>query len=65
MEKDDPFCSFCGKEKADVRKLIAGGGPALRHMSHLRGRATPLVFICNECIELCVQIVAPEPDVGS
>ena len=34
------YCSFCGKEKAEVGYLVAG----------------PSVFICNECIELCRDI---------
>jgi hypothetical protein len=34
-------CSFCGKEKSEVSKLIAG----------------PMVYICNECVELCVEII--------
>ena len=34
------YCSFCGKEKAEVGYLVAG----------------PAVFICNECIELCREI---------
>ena len=34
------YCSFCGKSQHEVRKLIAG----------------PTVFICDECIELCVEI---------
>lgn len=34
------YCSFCGKEKADVAYLVAG----------------PTVFICNECVELCREI---------
>ena len=34
-------CSFCGKGKGDVEKLIAG----------------PRVFICNECVNLCIEIV--------
>ncbi len=38
-------CSFCNKDRALVRKLIAGSG----------------VFICNECVELCNQILAAEP----
>lgn len=37
-------CSFCGKSQKQVRKLIAGPG----------------VYICNECIDLCVDIVAEE-----
>jgi len=34
------YCSFCGKEQADVGYLVAG----------------PCVFICNECVELCREI---------
>jgi len=37
-------CSFCGKSQHKVRKLIAG----------------PTVFICNECIELCNDIIRSE-----
>src|SRR3990172_297792 len=37
-------CSFCGKSQNDVRKLIAG----------------PTVYICDECIELCNDIIAEE-----
>jgi ATP-dependent Clp protease ATP-binding subunit ClpX len=40
------ICSFCGKEQNDVRKLIAG----------------PSVFICNECIELCKDIMDDESE---
>ena len=39
-------CSFCGKSQKDVKKLIAG----------------PTVYICNECIELCNDIIAEERD---
>ena len=35
------YCSFCGKSQHEVRKLIAG----------------PSVFICDECIELCNDII--------
>ncbi|RMH60293.1 MAG: ATP-dependent Clp protease ATP-binding subunit ClpX [Zetaproteobacteria bacterium] len=38
------YCSFCGKSQHDVQKLIAG----------------PSVFICNECIELCNEIIQEE-----
>ena len=38
------FCSFCGKSQHEVRKLIAG----------------PSVFICNECIDLCNDIIKEE-----
>jgi hypothetical protein len=43
-------CSFCGKSQHDVAKLIAG----------------PFVFICNECVAMCDDIVAerPVPDNG-
>jgi hypothetical protein len=41
-------CSFCGKSQNEVRKLVAG----------------PSVHICDECVELCQNIVAQEVDVG-
>ena len=34
-------CSFCSKDQYDVKKLIAG----------------PIVFICDECIEICLDII--------
>ena len=37
-------CSFCGKGQDEVKKLIAG----------------PTVYICNECVELCNEIMADE-----
>ncbi len=43
-DKDQFFCSFCGKNQKDVKKLIAG----------------PSVYICNECIKLCGDIVEDE-----
>src|SRR5947207_7631525 len=39
-------CSFCGKSQHEVRKIIAG----------------PTVFICDECIDLCNDIIAAECD---
>jgi len=39
-------CSFCGKSQDEVRKLIAG----------------PTVYICDECIDLCNDIIAEEID---
>ncbi len=39
-------CSFCGKSQDEVRKLIAG----------------PTVYICDECIELCNEIIAEETE---
>ncbi len=52
MSKDDKtsdskstlYCSFCGKSQHEVRKLIAG----------------PTVFICDECVELCMDIIREE-----
>ncbi len=46
-EKDNKnilYCSFCGKSQHEVRKLIAG----------------PTVFICDECVELCMDIIKEE-----
>ncbi|MCL4748587.1 MAG: hypothetical protein KJ015_00415 [Myxococcales bacterium] len=45
-------CSFCGKSKGEVERLIQGGGkqPA---------GELPVVFICNECIDLCANIIRP------
>ena len=40
-KKDTLYCSFCGKSQFEVKKLIAG----------------PAVFICNECIELCLDVI--------
>src|ERR1043165_6566099 len=42
------YCSFCGKSQHEVRKLIAG----------------PSVLICNECIELCNDIIREEAGSG-
>jgi ATP-dependent Clp protease ATP-binding subunit ClpX len=48
--KDDPndnlFCSFCGKNQKEVKKLIAG----------------PAVYICDECIQLCSEIIDEETE---
>ena len=38
-------CSFCGKSQMDVTKLIAGPG----------------VYVCNECIDICNEIIADKP----
>ena len=40
-DKDALFCSFCGKSQKEVKKLIAG----------------PTVFVCDECVELCMDII--------
>jgi ATP-dependent Clp protease ATP-binding subunit ClpX len=49
-KKEDPndnlFCSFCGKNQKEVKKLIAG----------------PAVYICDECIQLCSEIIDEEND---
>ncbi|MBC33241.1 MAG: ATP-dependent Clp protease ATP-binding subunit ClpX, partial [Rickettsiales bacterium] len=47
--KNTLFCSFCGKSQHEVRKLIAG----------------PTVFICDECVELCMDIIREENKVVS
>ncbi len=43
-KKEDLFCSFCGKSQNEVRKLIAG----------------PTVYICDECVDLCTDIIKEE-----
>ena len=46
--KNTLFCSFCGKSQHEVRKLIAG----------------PTVFICDECVELCMDIIKEDHKAG-
>ncbi len=46
--KNTLYCSFCGKSQHEVRKLIAG----------------PTVFICDECVELCTDIIREENKSG-
>ncbi|OOL19848.1 Clp protease ATP-binding protein [Bombella intestini] len=46
--KNTLYCSFCGKSQHEVKKLIAG----------------PTVFICNECVELCTDIIREERSAG-
>ncbi len=43
---EDLRCSFCGKSRQDVRKLISG----------------PKVFVCDECVDLCNEIIAKEDE---
>ena len=43
-KQENLTCSFCGKSQEEVKKLIAG----------------PAVYICDECIELCNDIIAEE-----
>ncbi|MBU2623483.1 MAG: ATP-dependent Clp protease ATP-binding subunit ClpX [Proteobacteria bacterium] len=45
-DSDNLFCSFCGKNQKEVTKLIAG----------------PAVYICDECIQLCGEIIEEESD---
>lgn len=47
--KNTLYCSFCGKSQHEVRKLIAG----------------PTVFICDECVELCMDIIREENKTSS
>ena len=42
--KNTLYCSFCGKSQHEIRKLIAG----------------PTVFVCDECVELCMDIIREE-----
>jgi len=44
MARIDPRCNFCGKSRDQVRKLVAGPG----------------VFICDQCIELCNEVIHTE-----
>lgn len=46
MEQKTLYCSFCGKSQHEVRKLIAG----------------PSVYICDECVDLCNDIIREEPE---
>ena len=46
--KSTLYCSFCGKSQHEVRKLIAG----------------PTVFICDECVELCMDIIREETKIA-
>ena len=45
-EQNALFCSFCGKSQKEVKKLVAG----------------PSVYICEECISLCNDIIAEEEE---
>ena len=44
LSKNTLYCSFCGKSQQEVRKLISG----------------PAVFVCGECVELCMDIIREE-----
>jgi ATP-dependent Clp protease ATP-binding subunit ClpX len=43
------YCSFCGKKQYEVKKLIAG----------------PTVFICDECVDLCQDIIKEEAKIDT
>ena len=42
---EDFYCSFCGKRKGEVKRLVSG----------------PRVFICNECVGRCREVIGPRP----
>ena len=46
--KESLFCSFCGKSQKEVKKLIAG----------------PTVFVCDECVELCMDIIKEDSKIN-
>jgi ATP-dependent Clp protease ATP-binding subunit ClpX len=46
VERNTLRCSFCGKQYAEVGTIVCG--------------PTPSVAICNECVELCTEIIAEE-----
>ncbi|MCX8030243.1 MAG: ATP-dependent Clp protease ATP-binding subunit ClpX [Thermodesulfovibrionales bacterium] len=48
-KKQQEMCSFCGRTQSDVNKLIAG----------------PMVYICDECVELCNQIIKQDSQISS
>ena len=45
-EQKDVRCSFCGKDSSQVKRIIAG----------------PNAYICNECVDLCKEIISQETD---
>ena len=47
-DKDTLYCNFCGRSQFEVQKLIAG----------------PAVFICDECVVLCLAIIGEDPAVS-
>ena len=51
-ESEDSFrCSFCGHTQEEVRRLVAGQEPG--------------VFICNDCVELCSELLREEEEIDS
>lgn len=49
LDKNSSYCSFCGKNQNEVKKLIAG----------------PSVFICDECVDLCAHIIKESVNISS
>ena len=47
LDEMDILCSFCGKSDREVKKMIEGGSS---------------VYICNECVQLCVEVQNKEDD---
>lgn len=45
-DKNTLYCSFCGKSQHEIKKLIAG----------------PTCFICNECVDLCSEIIKEDDE---
>jgi ATP-dependent Clp protease ATP-binding subunit ClpX len=48
IDRDSLRCSFCGKAYVEVQTIVCG--------------PTPSIAICDECVELCSEIIAEEPD---
>lgn len=51
MTEAETICSFCGKERQEVLLVIRGASV------NMKGQETSAV-ICNECVQLCVQLIA-------
>jgi hypothetical protein len=47
IDRDNLRCSFCGQAYSEVETMVCG--------------PTPTVAICNECVELCTEIMAEQP----
>lgn len=62
-EQDRLRCSFCGKPEGEIKKIIAGGGrlePATDGgFPRVVGQT---VYICDECVEICVEIISDEQE---
>ena len=51
-------CSFCGKSQNEVRSLVEGG------CSPAPGEPKGCVFICDECVTFCAQVIAETAETG-